>query len=252
MSMLATTKLSERVGVMLGAGVIAVAAAACTSAQQPTAGNSPAAATQPSTVTAQPVDQPVSAPPASETIVLAGGCFWGVQGLFQHVDGVTAAESGYVGGSPETANYAAVETGTTDHTEAVRLTFDPARVTETQLLQIFFTVIEDPGQLTHPVDDGHARQYQSAIYAQDQTQKDVAQSVIARLNQSGEFAGPIVTTVVPTTTFFPAERYHQDFMAVNPTQPYIASAEMPKLANLQRQFPDQYRAKPVLLFPNDA
>ena len=245
------TKKCARVRLALGFSAVALAATACSSVQEPTLGASqaPTAAAQQPAVTATPLDQPVTAPPASATMVLAGGCFWGVQGLFQHVKGVTAAESGYVGGTPETANYPAVETGTTAHTEAVRLTFDPAQVSERQLLQVFFTVVEDPGQVTHPVRDAHSRQYQSAIYAQGPTQKDVAQSAIAQLDEAGTFPGPIVTAVLPATAFYPAERYHQDFMATNPSQPYIASTEMPKLASLRRQFPDQFRDDPVLQFP---
>ena len=235
---------------VLGVGLVTVTASACASAQQPT--QTPAAATQAPAITATVVDNPVPARPASDTLVLAGGCFWGVQGLFQHVNGVTSAESGYVGGTPQTANYDAVDTGNTAHTEAVRLTYDPAQVSENQLLQVFFAVVEDPTHLTRLGTDGHARQYQSAIYASDQAQKDVAQTTIAQLDQSATLPGPIVTAVLPTTEFYPAERYHQDFMYVNPTQPYIASTEMPKLAQLQRQFPTQYREKPVLMFAEDA
>ena len=237
-------------GLAVGCGVLALAATACTGVQQPTA--APATAPRPAAIHAQPVDQPVPARPASETLMLAGGCFWGVQGLFQHLDGVTAAESGYVGGSAQTANYDAVETGNTAHTEAVRLTYDPAQVTESQLLQVFFKVVEDPTHVTRFGTDGHATQYKSAIYAEDQAQTDVARSTIAQLNQAGAFPGPIITAVLPTTQFFPAERYHQDFMFMNPTQPYIAGTEMPKLANLEKQFPDQYREKPVLMFAEDA
>ena len=236
--------------VMLGTGLIAVAATACANTQQPAP--TPPAAVRPTAVTAQPVDAPMQAPAASETLVLAGGCFWGVQGLLQHVDGVTAAESGYVGGSPQTANYEAVETGRTGHTEAVRITFDPAQVSESQLLQVFFMAVEDPTHLTRLGTDGHATQYQSAIYVQDNTQRDVATSSIAQLDQAATFPGPVVTAVLPTTEFFPAERYHQDFMYLNPAQPYIASTEMPKLANLKREFPAQYREKPVLMFAEDA
>ena len=235
---------------VLGIGVVAFAATACTSAPQ--AAPPTVAGTQPSAVTASPVD--VTTPPraATETLVLAGGCFWGVQGLFQHVNGVTAAESGYVGGSPETANYDAVETGRTAHTEAVKITFDPAQVPESQLLDIFFRVVENPVHLTQLGSDVHATQYQSAIYAQDQTQRDVAETAIAQLDRSAALPGPVVTKVLPATAFFPAERYHQDFMYRNPTEPYIAGSEMPKLADLQRQFPEQYREKPVLMFADDA
>ena len=134
--------------------------------------------------------------------MLAGGCFWGVQGLFQHVDGVITAESGYVGGTAQTANYEAVETGRTDHTEAVRIAFDPALVTESQLLRIFFTVVEDPDHLTRLGSDGHATQYQSAIYVRDETQREVAEVAIAQMDRAAVFPGPIVTAVLPTTHYF--------------------------------------------------
>lgn len=235
--------------IVAGLGAVAALATACASSpQQMPAAPPPSSAV----VNAAPVDQPVPARPATDTLVVAGGCFWGVQGLFQHVNGVTAAESGYVGGTPQTANYDAVETGTTAHTEAVRLTFDPATVTEGELLQVFFRAVEDPTHLTRLGTDGHARQYKSTIYVGDDAQRNVAQSTIAQLDQAAVFPGPIVTTVEPATAFYPAERYHQDFMFLNPTQPYIASSEMPKLADLQRQFPDRYREKPVLMYATDA
>ena len=243
------TARRARARVAFRVGLVAVAATACTSAQP---SQLPLASAQPPPTTAPGVSGPVPARPVSDTLVLAGGCFWGVQGLFQHVNGVTAAESGYVGGTPETANYDAVDTGNTKHTEAVRIAFDPAQVSESQLLEVFFSVVEDPTHLTHPGTDGHATQYQSAIYARDRSQRDVAQSAITQLNQAAVLPGPVVTAVLPTTTFFPAERYHQDFMAMNPTQPYIASTEMPKLAELKRRFPDRYRDKPVLMFADDA
>ena len=176
--------------------------------------------------------------------MLAGGCFWGVQGLFQHVNGVTAAESGYAGGSRQTADYETVSKGNTGHAESVRITYDPTKVTYGQLLRIFFAAVEDPAQVTQKAPD---TQYRSTIFAQDETQKRVAESYIAQLNRAAVFPGPIVTTVSPKAEFFPAERYHQDFMNSNPTQPYIATSEMPKLADLKRLFPAQYREQPVLM-----
>lgn len=235
---------------VLGVALIAFAATACSNAPQSAPTNNPASASP--AVPAQPVDQPAPARAETQTLTLAGGCFWGVQGLFQHIDGVTAAESGYVGGTRQTANYEAVETGDTAHTEAVRLSYDPAQVTERQLLNVFFTAVEDPIHLTRLGTDGHARQYQSAIYVANETQRNGAEAAIADMDKSGVFPGPIVTAVLPTTEFFPAERYHQDFMYLNPTEPYIASSEMPKLAALKRTFPEQYREKPVLMFPEDA
>jgi peptide-methionine (S)-S-oxide reductase len=225
--------MRKRARVVLGAGVAAFVVA--------TSGISISNAA-PTAVPAPAVDEPAGA--GSETAVLAGGCFWGVQGLFQHVDGVIAAESGYAGGNRQTANYETVSKGNTGHAESVRITYDPAKVTYGQLLRIFYGVVEDPGQVTSPPVDA---QYRSIIFAQDETQKRVAESYIAQLNQAKVFSGPVVTTVAPKAEFFPAERYHQDFMNSNPTQPYIASSEMPKLADLKRAFPDRYRDQPVLM-----
>lgn len=224
----------------LGVASIAVAAAAISVVQQPI----PTSSATTSTLPAPVVDEQANGGTRTETAMLAGGCFWGVQGLFQHVNGVTAAESGYAGGTPQTANYAAVSTAKTGHAETVRITYDPAQVSYGQLLQIFFSAIEDPAQVTDKAPD---TQYRSTIFAQDDTQKRIAEAYIAQLNRSGAFSGPIITTVSPKTAFFPAERYHQDFMYANPTEPYIAGSEMPKLADLKRQFPAQYRDQPVLM-----
>lgn len=199
--------------------------------------------------------RPIPAPAADmsstaatqEVAVLAGGCFWGVQGIFQHVKGVRQAESGYAGGDRETANYEAVSTGGTGHAESVRITYDPTQVTYGQLLRIFFAVVEDPTQLSRQGPD-IGTQYRSAVFAQNDTQQRLAQAYIAQLDRAAVFSGPIVTTVSANTQFFPAERYHQDYMNSNPTQPYIATSEMHKLADLKRQFPELYREQPVLMF----
>jgi peptide-methionine (S)-S-oxide reductase len=227
-----------------GTGLVAAAVAAFTVVQLPTPALPTSNATAGSAVPAPVVDEPVPSAPTTETAVLAGGCFWGVQGLFQHVKGVTAAESGYAGGTQQTANYEAVSTGKTGHAETVRITYDPTQVTYGQLLRIFFAAVEDPAQVTGKAP---GTQYRSTIFAQDDTQNRVATSYIAQLNQAAVFSGPIITTVSPKAAFFPAERYHQDFMYANPTEPYIASSEMPKLADLKRVFVAQYREQPVLM-----
>jgi len=196
-------------------------------------------------VPAPDVDEPTPTGISSETAVLAGGCFWGVQGVFQHVKGVTQAESGYAGGDKQTANYETVSGGDTGHAESVRITYDPTAVTYGKLLQIFFSVVQDPTQLNFQGPD-HGTQYRSAIFAQDETQKRVAESFIAQLDKAAVFPSPIVTTVSPKAEFFPAEEHHQDFMNSNPTLPYIEINDMPKLNDLKRLFPAAYRDQPVL------
>ena len=228
--------------IALGLALVAIAALAFTVVQQPmqtTAGGS-------FTVPAPHIDEPVKAGNSTETLVLAGGCFWGVQGVFQHVKGVTAAESGYAGGDARTANYDTVSTGETGHAESVRIAYDPTQVTYGQLLQIFFSVALDPTQLNRQGPD-HGTQYRSAIFAQDDTQRQVAESYIAQLNHDDVFLSPIVTTVSPKATFFAAERYHQDFLNSNPTYPYIVRNDMPKVNDLERLFPQRYRDQPVLM-----
>ncbi len=197
-------------------------------------------------VPAPQVDEPAAASGAQETAVLAGGCFWGVQGVFQHVKGITKAESGYAGGQQAAADYETVSTGTTGHAESVRITYDPTQVTFGQLLRIYFSVVQDPTQLNRQGPD-EGTQYRSAIFAQDATQQRVAEGYIAQLSQAAVFPGPIVTKVEPKTGFFPAEQYHQDFLNSNPSYPYIAMNDMPKLDDLERLFPDEYRAQPVLV-----
>ena len=233
--------VTSRWGVILaaGLGLVVLAAAVFTAvgpAMQPRSG----AATS-IMVPAPNVDEPTSASAAPETAVLAGGCFWGVQGVYAHVKGVTEAESGYAGGDRATANYETVSTGSTGHAESVRITYDPTQVTYGQLLQIFFSVVQDPTQLNRQGPD-EGTQYRSAIFAQDATQQRVAQSYIAQLTQAAVFPGPIVTSVVPPKAeFFPAERYHQDFLNLNPSNPYIAANDMPKLDGLKQLFPALYR-----------
>jgi peptide-methionine (S)-S-oxide reductase len=196
-------------------------------------------------VPAPDVDEPATGV-TSETAVLAGGCFWGVQGVFQHVNGVTQAESGYAGGDARTANYETVSTGSTGHAESVRITYDPHQVSFGTLLRIFFSVVQDPTELNRQGPDS-GTQYRSAIFAQDDTQQRIADSYIAQLNKAAAFPGPIVTAVAPKAQFFPAEAYHQDFLNSNPTYPYIEINDMPKVNDLKQLFPDRYRDQPVLM-----
>jgi peptide-methionine (S)-S-oxide reductase len=190
------------------------------------------------------LDEPAGASP--EVAVVAGGCFWGVQGVFQHVDGVVSAVSGYDGGSKETAHYEATSEGNTGHAESVRITYDPRRITYGRILQVFFSVAHDPTELNRQGPD-EGTQYRSAIFPQNDEQGRVARAYIAELEQAHAFKAPIVTTIEPGKTFYPAEGYHQDFMAHNPTYPYIVFNDRPKVENLKRLFPELYRADPVLV-----
>ncbi|HEY4298548.1 MAG TPA: peptide-methionine (S)-S-oxide reductase MsrA [Paraburkholderia sp.] len=193
------------------------------------------------------LDEPISASTAhEETAVFAGGCFWGVQGVFQHVRGVTQAVSGYSGGQRETAVYETVSGGETGHAESVQVTFDPAKVTYGQLLQVYFSVIQDPTQLNRQGPDS-GTQYRSAVFPLNDTQRRVAQGYIAQLDKAHSFAAPIVTRAEPFKGFYPAESYHQNYLTVHPNSAYIAIYDMPKIANLKRLFPNLYREKPVLV-----
>ena len=176
----------------------------------------------------------------SEVAVLAGGCFWGVQGVFQHVAGVTRAVSGYAGGEASAAHYEMVGTGTTGHAESVQVTFDPRQVSYAELLQVFFTVAHDPTQRNRQGPDVGA-QYRSALFYANDAQKRAAEQAIARLSASDAYSGPIVTQVVPLQAFYPAEAYHQDYLAHHPAQPYIVYNDLPKLTALERTFPRLYR-----------
>ena len=195
-----------------------------------------------------PAFQSESPPPTgnSETAVLAGGCFWGVQGVFQHVKGVTNAVSGYAGGDRRTAVYEIVGSGLTGHAESVQVTFDPHQISYARILQIYFSVAHDPTQLNRQGPDS-GTQYRSAIFPVSDQQAQVAKAYIAQLNQAHAFRGNIVTRVEPGHAFYPAEDYHQDFLAKNPGYPYIVINDLPKVADLKRLFPDLYRATPVLV-----
>jgi len=178
--------------------------------------------------------------PTAETAVFAGGCFWGVDAVFKHVKGVSEVESGYAGGSAATAHYEQVGRGDTGHAEAVRIRFDPAQITYQQLLQVFFGVAHDPTQLNRQGPDSGS-QYRSAIFYGDARQQELSQSYIRQLGTAHAFSAPIVTQVVPLTQFYPAEKYHQNYLALHPYQPYIVINDMPKLEQLRKQFPALYR-----------
>ena len=193
------------------------------------------------------LDEPVSAATAhEETAVFAGGCFWGVQGVFQHVRGVSKAVSGYAGGERDTAHYETVSGGETGHAEAVQVTFDPARVTYGQLLQVYFSVIHDPTELNRQGPDS-GTQYRSAVFPMTDMQRRVAQGYIAQLEKAHAFRAPIVTKMETFKAFYPAEFYHQNYLTLHPNSAYIALNDMPKVANLKRLFPNLYRDKPVLV-----
>ena len=194
----------------------------------------------------QPPKVDETAAGSSETAVLAGGCFWGVQGVFQHVDGVTAAVSGYAGGAKDTAEYERVSTGSTGHAESVKITFDPHKISYGRILQIYFSVAHDPTELNRQGPDT-GTQYRSAIFAQTPEQARIAEAYIAQLDGAKAFSAPIVTKIEPGKTFYPAEAYHQDYLTLHPRQPYIAINDLPKVEALQKLFPDSYRAAPVLV-----
>src|SRR5262245_6761634 len=182
----------------------------------------------------------------SEVAVLAGGCFWGVQGVFQHVKGVTSAVSGYAGGEKGTAEYERVGTGRTGHAESVQVTFDPRRISYGRVLQIFFSVAHDPTQLNRQGPDT-GTQYRSAIFPTSDEQARVAQAYIAQLDQAKVFEKPIATRIEPGRSFYAAEAYHQDFLELHPSYPYIVINDLPKVRELKRLFPDAYRDAPVLV-----
>ncbi|MER8829663.1 peptide-methionine (S)-S-oxide reductase MsrA [Mesorhizobium sp. M0938] len=182
----------------------------------------------------------------TEKAVFAGGCFWGVQGVFQHVKGVTSAVSGYAGGTEDTAVYETVGTGRTGHAEAVEITYEPSEVTYGQLLQVYFSVAHNPTQLNYQGPD-RGPQYRSTIFAESDAQKKIAESYIAQLDKAKVFPEPIVTTLESGKPFYPAEDYHQDFLTLNPTYPYIVYNDLPKVENLKKLFPDLYSEKPVLV-----
>jgi peptide-methionine (S)-S-oxide reductase len=192
-----------------------------------------------------PAIDETSSSATSAVAILAGGCFWGVQGVFQHVTGVTNAVSGYAGGEKKNAQYDIVSMGKTGHAESVQVTYDPRRITYGRLLQIYFSVAHNPTQLNRQGPDV-GTQYRSAIFPTNADQERIAKAYIAQLNQARVFDAPIVTRIETGQSFYPAEEYHQDFLTRNPRYPYIVINDLPKIEDLKRLFPNVYHAEPVL------
>ena len=206
-------------------------------------------------VTASAAERAVKLPPPAfdppptaqqETAVFAGGCFWGVQAVFQHTAGVLNAVSGYAGGEPQTAKYEMVGSGRTGHAESVQVTYDPSKVSYGKLLQIFFSVAHDPTQLNYQGPD-HGPQYRSALFYRDAAQKQVAERYIAQLEAAHAYPQKIVTQLAPLKGFYPAEAYHQDYATLHPTAGYIVAFDLPKIENLKKMMPEVYREQPVLV-----
>jgi peptide-methionine (S)-S-oxide reductase len=195
---------------------------------------------------APPAVDSTTAASGTQTAVFAGGCFWGVQGVFQRVNGVIQAVSGYSGGAKETARYEIIGSGLTGHAESVKVTYDPKKVSYGTLLQIYFSVVHDPTQLNRQ-DPDVGTQYRSAVFYADPAQKETTEKYIAQLDAAKAYPKRIVTQVVPLTAFYAAEDYHQDYLTLHPDQGYIARFDLPKIANLKAMFPQQYRAEPALV-----
>jgi peptide-methionine (S)-S-oxide reductase len=193
-----------------------------------------------------PALEEATPPASSEVAVLAGGCFWGVQGVFQHTKGVENAVSGYTGGKAADAEYEKVGGGWTGHAESVQITFDPRQISYGRLLQIYFSVAHNPTELNRQGPDS-GPQYRSAVFPMSAEQARVAKAYITQLDEAHVFGAAIVTKIEPGKTFYPAEGYHQDFLAHNPTYPYIVINDLPKIEDLKRLYPDAYRADPVLV-----
>ncbi len=224
-----------------GICLLAVAAGLCSWSAAPAVAASVRVLPEPQVAGATPTQK-------SETAVLAGGCFWGVQGVFQHVSGVTSAVAGYAGGDEKSAHYTMVGAGDTGHAEAVRITFDPSKIGYGKILQIFFSVVHDPTEFNRQGPDT-GRQYRSALFPLDAEQARIASAYLIQLDDAAAFAAPIATTIEPGKSFFPAEAYHQDFLERNPDHAYIVYNDLPKIAALKRQFPGLYREKPALVSP---
>ena len=232
-----SSKLRHLMPIALVAAMIAVAA------WQPW---STTAAAEDAVVIPAPAIDVQPGPRTTEIAVLAGGCFWGMQGVFQHVEGVTRAVSGYAGGDADSANYKLVSRGATHHAESVEITYDPSKISYGKILQIYFSVAHDPTQFNYQGPD-IGPQYRSAIFPTSEEQARVAKAYIAQLDQVHVYGNAIVTTIDPGHTFYPAEDYHQDYLTLNPTSPYIVINDLPKIANLKRVFPELYREEPVLV-----
>lgn len=193
-------------------------------------------------VPAPVVDDAKASASGRQTAVLAGGCFWGVQAVFQHVKGVISATSGYAGGSAKTADYETVSTGETGHAESVQITYDPSQITYGELLRIFFSVVHDPTELNRQGPD-EGTQYRSSIFYANDEQKKIAEAYIAQLDAAKVFRHPIVTKVVPLQAFYQAETYHQNYAELHPNQPYIMFNDAPKVEHLKQEFPDLYQRR---------
>jgi len=192
------------------------------------------------------LDTPAAEATGLQTAVLAGGCFWGLQGMFEHVQGVTKVVAGYSGGTAETAHYEMVGTERTGHAESVEITFDPKRVSFGRLLQLYFSVAHDPTQLNRQGPDS-GPSYRSEIFFTSPTQERIARAYMAQLSQAGVFRSPIVTRIEPMHGFYPAEGYHQDFLIHNPNHGYIVRNDLPKIAALKRVYPELYNETPVMV-----
>ena len=188
------------------------------------------------------LDAPLASAKGEQIAVLAGGCFWGVEAVFEHVKGVTDVRSGYAGGSASTTSYEEVSAGDTGHAESVQITYDPSRITYGQILKVFFAVAHDPTELNRQGPDT-GTQYRSAVFYSNKEQKVIAEAYIAQINQAKVFGSPIVTQVSPLRSFHEAEGYHQNYLANHPHDPYIVFNDLPKLENLRKQFPGLYVAK---------
>jgi peptide-methionine (S)-S-oxide reductase len=197
----------------------------------------------PAAAVPEPVlDAPRASASGQQTAVISGGCFWGVQAVFQHVKGVISATSGYSGGTAKTAEYETVSTGETGHAESVQIVYDPSQITYGELLRIFFSVAHDPTQLNRQGPD-EGTQYRSSIFYTNDEQKRIAEAYIAQLDKAKIFPRPIVTKVVPLQAFYPAEAYHQNYATLHPNQPYIMFNDAPKVEHLKQEFPDSYTGK---------
>jgi peptide-methionine (S)-S-oxide reductase len=226
--------------VICGGAAIALAAGLAAGLHRPALADAP-----------QPMPAPVYSPadPASsETATLSGGCFWGLQGVYEHVKGVTKVYAGYAGGAAATAIYEVVSTGATGHAESVQITFDPRQISYGQILQIYFSVATDPTELNFQGPDT-GTQYRGEIWYASPAQQKIATAYVAQLTAAHVFSQPIVTRIDPYRGFFNAEGYHQDFLVLHPDYPYIAINDMPKVENLQKFFPELYRAVPVTVSP---
>jgi len=204
----------------------------------------PSSAETATVVPAPAIDETASV--ATQTAVFAGGCFWGVQGVFQHVEGVKNAVSGYAGGAKETAEYEKVGSGRTGHAEAVKITYDPSKITYGRLLQIYFSVAHDPTQLNRQGPDS-GTQYRSTVFPANEEQAKVAKAYIEQLNAANTYGKKLATTIEMSKPFYAAEAYHQDYLTLNPRQPYIVYNDLPKVEALKQMFPNVYRDKPVLV-----